>query len=99
MQELTQASWNLLMDCHLTDICIRYEPAQLVSAVVFVAAKCLGVVMPEGPQTLSRQWWHALCPHMEEPTLEGMGAEILAVYDGAPGIEPQAERHSDDMEK
>ncbi|CAE8735361.1 unnamed protein product, partial [Polarella glacialis] len=50
--ELAQTSWNYLNDSMRTSLCCEYQPHQIATAAIFLAARKLGLKLPHNPP-----WW------------------------------------------
>merc|ERR1719343_1183370 len=50
--ELAQKAWNFLNDSVRTSLCCAYQPHQIATASIYLAARNLDVKLPEDPP-----WW------------------------------------------
>lgn len=54
VRELAQSAWNYLNDSMRTTVCCAYQPHQIATAGIFLAARTLSVKLPKEPP-----WWAA----------------------------------------
>eukprot|EP01112_Ceratiomyxa_fruticulosa_P016303 TRINITY_DN4902_c0_g2_i1.p1 TRINITY_DN4902_c0_g2~~TRINITY_DN4902_c0_g2_i1.p1 ORF type:complete len:448 (-),score=96.41 TRINITY_DN4902_c0_g2_i1:12-1355(-) len=71
-KELPQRAWPLVNDCLRTTVCIRFRPESIAAASIYMAARYLGLPLPEVPEP----WWELF-----DTTWEEIEAIVLAITD------------------
>ena len=75
---ISQASWNFLMDsCHLPLI-HNISPHLLAIAALYIAVQASGTSIKEHNE---KQWWKAMCPEASEEMLQDIGVDLLSLYE------------------
>ena len=71
---LMNAAWKIANDSLRTTLCIRFKADKVAVACIYLAARQLGVVLPEDPP-----WWDLF--DVTRASIEMMCESILAVYE------------------
>eukprot|EP00930_Biecheleria_cincta_P071508 TRINITY_DN59000_c0_g1_i1.p1 TRINITY_DN59000_c0_g1~~TRINITY_DN59000_c0_g1_i1.p1 ORF type:complete len:378 (+),score=44.62 TRINITY_DN59000_c0_g1_i1:74-1207(+) len=71
--ELAQTAWNYLNDAARTPLCCQYQPHQIATASIFLAARKLGLKLPKSPP-----WWTVFDTEFEE--MRRIAQIIAALY-------------------
>ena len=72
--EMMNAAWKIANDSLRTTLCIRFKADKVAVACIYLAARQLGVVLPEDPP-----WWDLF--DVTRASIEMMCESILAVYE------------------
>ena len=75
-EELANIAWSYLNDSMRLDISLRYEAQTIACSAIYLAARKLGVVLPEDSETGA--WWEVFGANTEHMRI--ISAEILGLY-------------------
>ncbi len=76
---VTRVAWALLQDSFHNDLCLRYSPVTIATAVLYAAVHCCGLVIPGEPH--GKPWWRVLSPQDSQEQLQLISIKILKLYD------------------
>lgn len=78
-EELANTSWGFLNDSMRLDISLRFEAQTIACAAIFLAARKIGVVLPEGSgDGQDGPWWETFSARTED--VLAVCDEILSIY-------------------
>jgi transcription initiation factor TFIIIB Brf1 subunit/transcription initiation factor TFIIB len=69
-----QAAWSLVNDALRTTACVYFRPEAIAVTALFIAARRLGIPLPETPEP----WWHLFDVRLDE--IESIGFAIIHIH-------------------
>ncbi|KAM9324351.1 cyclin-Q [Gastrophryne carolinensis] len=76
---IAAASWALLRDSYLGDLCLRYEAQHIAVAVLYFALQCYGVEVP-GSEGAEKQWWNVFSEDLSKTIINNIISELILIY-------------------
>lgn len=77
---LAQLAWNYLNDCARLPTTLRHSAQTVACAAIYLAARKLQVVLPEG----GRPWWRIMGADLE--AVLQIGEDVLQLYRASPQV-------------
>lgn len=74
--DLAQTSWNYLNDSARLDICLKYEPQEIVGACIYLSARKLQFPLPISSD--GKSWWMLMSNSFEK--IETIAILLLKLY-------------------
>ena len=78
---VTNISWAFLQDSFYSDLCLRFPPDTIATAMLYLALHCSELEVPGNTDVHTKPWWTIFSPRTNEKELQQIANEIMKLYD------------------